>query len=107
MASPTGKKKSGGKHVSDQDLNARIEAMYRSDVRGAWILIALLWVVVLFVLGMSWPFIPDIGIKIVVAVAAAAVLVFTTASIRAMVNHYAEDKHFIYALDIQHLDAGR
>ena len=93
--------------MSDQDLNTRVEAMYRSDVRGAWILVALLWIVVLFVLGMSWSYIPDTGIRIVVAISAAAVLIFNTASIRAMVNHYAEDKHFIYALDIQHLDAGK
>jgi len=93
--------------VSDQDLNTRIEAMYRSDVRAAWVLVALLWIVVLFVLVMSWPYIPDNGVRAVVVIAAAAVLIFNTASMRAMVNHYAEDKHFIYALDIQHLDAGK
>jgi hypothetical protein len=87
------------------DLNQRIEAMYRSDVRGAWLLVALLWIVVLFVLIMSWPYIPDSGVRMVVAVAALAVLVFNTASISAMVKHYAEDKDFIYGLDIKHLDA--
>lgn len=87
------------------DLNQRIEAMYRSDVRGAWLLVALLWIVILFVLLMSWPYIPDTGVRLVVAVAAAAVLIFNTASIAAMVKHYAEDKEFIYGLDIKHLDA--
>ena len=87
------------------DLNQRIEAMYRSDVRGAWLLIALLWIVILFVLLMSWPYIPDGGVRLVVAVAAAAVLIFNTAAIFAMVKHYAEDKEFIYGLDIKHLDA--
>ena len=87
------------------DLNQRIEAMYRSDVRGAWLLVALLWIVILFVLYMSWPYIPDGNVRIVVAVAAAAVLIFNTASIAAMVKHYAEDKDFIYGLDIKHLDA--
>jgi hypothetical protein len=86
------------------DLNQRIEAMYRSDVRGAWVLVALLWIVVLFVLVMSWPFIPNSGVRTVVVLAAAAVLIFNTASILAMVRHYAEDKHFIYGLDIKHLD---
>ena len=87
------------------DLNQRIEAMYRSDVRGAWLLVALLWIVILFVLLMSWPYIPDGGVRLVVAVAAVAVLIFNTASIAAMVKHYAEDKEFIYGLDIKHLDA--
>ncbi len=89
------------------DLNHRIEAMYRSDVRGAWLLVALLWIVVLFVLFMSWPYIPDSGVRIVVAISAAAVLIFNTASISAMVKHYAEDKEFIYGLDIKHLDAAK
>ena len=90
------------------DLNQRIEAMYQSDKRGAWLLVALLWIAILFVLFMSWPYIPDSGVRIVVLVAAAAaVLVFNTASIGAMVKHYEEDKDFIYGLDIKHLDAAK
>lgn len=86
------------------DLNQRVEAMYRGDVRGAWAFVVVLWIVVLFVLFMSWPHIPDSGVRIVVLLAAAAVLIFNTASIAAMVKHYAEDKEFIYGLDIKHLD---
>jgi hypothetical protein len=56
---------------------------------------------------MSWPYIPDNGIKIVVAIAAAAVLIFNTASVSAMVKNYAADKEFIYGLDIKNLDASR
>lgn len=89
------------------DLNQRIEAMYQSDKRGAWLLVALLWIAILFVLLMSWPYIPDSGVRIVALVAAAAVLVFNTASIGAMVKHYEEDKDFIYGLDIKHLDAAK
>lgn len=89
------------------DLDQRIEAMHRQDVRGAWLLIVCLWVTILFVLIMTWPFIPLGGIRVAVVVAAAVVLVFNTAAIRAMVAHYAEDKHFIYGLDIQHLDAAK
>jgi hypothetical protein len=87
------------------DLNQRIEAMYQGDKRGAWTLVAALWIVILFVLFMSWPYIPDGGVRIVVLLAAAAVLIFNTASIFAMVKHYQEDKQFIYSLDIKHLDA--
>ena len=89
------------------DLNQRIEAMYRGDVRGAWAFVAVLWIVVLFVLFMSWPHIPDAGVRIVVLVAAAAVLIFNTASIAAMVKNYAADKEFIYGLDIKTLDESR
>ena len=89
------------------DLNQRIEAMYRSDVRVAWSFIAALWIAVLFVLIMSWPHIPDGNVRIVVVLAAAAVLIFNTASIAAMVKNYAADKHFIYGLDIKMLDESR
>lgn len=86
------------------DLNQRIEAMYRGDVRGAWAFVAVLWIVVLFVLLMSWPHIPDNGVRLVVVLAAGAVLIFNTASVGAMVRNYAADKDFIYGLDIKHLD---
>jgi hypothetical protein len=34
-------------------------------------------------------------------------VIFNTASIAAMVNHYSHDKEHIYGTDIRHLDAGR
>jgi len=37
----------------------------------------------------------------------AAVLLFNTASMGALVRHYKEDKDFIYGLDIKHLDEMR
>jgi hypothetical protein len=89
------------------DLQQRIEALYRSDVRGSVLLIVCLWATILFVLLMTWPYIPDSGIKVVVAIAAAAVLIFNTAAILAMLNHYKEDKDFIYGLDIKNADASR
>jgi len=89
------------------EMQQRIEALYRSDVRGSVLLIVCLWVTILFVLLMTWPYIPHGGIKLVVAVAAAAVLIFNTAAILAMLNHYKEDKDFIYGLDIKNADAAR
>ena len=94
-----------GKPMSD--MQQRIEALYRSDLRGSALLIICLWATILFVLLMTWPYIPDAGIKLVVAVAAAAVLIFNTAAILAMVSHYKEDKDFIYGLDIKNADAFR
>ncbi len=82
----------------------RIEKMYKADVRNAWILIAVLWAVILFVLTMTWPFIPVTGIKVVVAFGAAGILIFNTAAVLAMIRHYAEDKELIYSMDIKFLD---
>ena len=89
------------------DLDQRIEAMHRSDVRGAWTLVVMLWLVVVFVLAMSWQYIPDGGVRVVSLIGAAAILIFNTAAILAMLKHYSEDKHFIYTLDIKLLDAAR
>ena len=89
------------------DLNQRIEAMYQSDRRGAYLLVALLWIVVLFVVAMSWPYIPDGGVRIVSLIGAAAVLIFNTAAVMAMLSHYAEDKAYIYGMDIKLLDAAQ
>jgi hypothetical protein len=87
------------------DLNQRIEAMYGRDKISAWLLVALLWVTILSVLFLSWPYIPDANVRMVVSVGAALVLIFNTASIAAMLSHYAADKEFIYGLDIKALDA--
>ena len=89
------------------DLNQRIEALYQSDKRNAYILITLLWIVVLFVIIMSWAYIPDGGVRLVSLIGAAAVLIFNTAAVMAMLKHYAEDKAFIYGMDIKMLDAAK
>ena len=89
------------------DLNQRIEAMYQGDRRGAWLFVLALWVAIIFVLIMSWPYIPDTGVRVVVLIAAVVLLIFNTASVGAMLRHYAEDKKFIYSLDIKHLDEMR
>ena len=87
------------------ELDKRIDAMYQRDRLWAWVLVLVLWVTILAVLILSWPHIPDGTVRIVLVVGAAAVLLFNTASIAAMLNHYAEDKEFIYGLDVKALDA--
>jgi hypothetical protein len=87
------------------DINQRIDVMVRRDRLGAWLLVALLWITLGAVLYLSWPYVPDRGVRVVLVIGALAVLVFNTASIAAMLSHYATDKRFIYGLDIQALDA--
>jgi hypothetical protein len=86
------------------DLAQRIETMYQRDRIFAWIGVAALWVSILTVLYLAWPHIPNQGVRIVALIGAAAVLFFNTAAIVAMLNHYVEDKEFIYGLDIRFLD---
>jgi len=87
------------------DPDGRIESMYRRDRLWAWTLVLVLWVAILFVLIFTWPHVPHGGIRTALVIGAAAVLLFNTASIAAMLNHYAEDKEFIYGLDLKALDA--
>lgn len=87
------------------ELERRIEIMYRRDRLWAWVLVLLLWLTFVAVLVFSWPYLPDGHVRVAVLTGAGAVLVLNTASITAMLRHYAEDKEFIYGLDLQALDA--
>jgi hypothetical protein len=42
--------------------------MYQGDRRGAWLFVLALWVTIIFVLVMSWPYIPDTGVRAVVLI---------------------------------------
>jgi hypothetical protein len=87
-------------------LRARIDRMYERDTAAAILLIAVLWATVLFVMMAIRSLMPP-SVEIVCWIAAGVLLLFNTASIVAMVRHYAADKDHIYGIDIHHLDAGR
>lgn len=89
------------------DLSARIDAMFRLDKIWAWSFVVVLWCVVGFVLTMIYPLAQDGTVGTVMIVAAGLLVLFNTASMAAMVRHYAHDKEFIYSLDIRHLDEAR
>ena len=89
------------------DLQARIEVMFTRDKLFATGFVIVLWAVVFFVLLAVRPFMPAGGIEIVCWIAAGVLVLFNTASITAMIRHYANDKQHIYSVDIRHLDAGR
>lgn len=89
------------------DLKQRIEAMYRRDVLVAWAFVIGLWFAVIFVMVATWNLAPEGPWRYILMIGGAAVLLFNTASMGAMVKHYKEDKDFIYGLDIKHLDEMR
>lgn len=92
---------------SERSLETRIDAMYAKDRLAATVLVIGLWATVFFVMLAVRGFIHDPTIELVCWIGAALLLLFNTASILAMIRHYAADKQHIYALDIKHLDAGR
>ena len=78
--------------------------MYRGDL--AWALVALLvlWLTILFVFIEVAASSATSGVIIALAIFAGLVLLFNTASIVALLKHYAEDKDHLYGLDIHYLD---
>ena len=89
------------------DLDQRIEAMHRSDVRIAWAFVVGLWVAMTFVALATWNLAPDNPSRVLLLIGGAVVLVFNTAAIMAMLRHYREDREFMYGLDIKFLDEAR
>jgi len=96
-----------GREAVSSALEPRIDRMHRNDRWGALAFVVALWFVLLFVLWAIWPQITDGGIRIVLVVSAIGLLALNTAAIIAMLRHYEGDKHFIYALDLKHLDEMR
>lgn len=87
------------------DLQKRMHALYIQDYIFAWFDIALLWLAVSFVLYFVLQYIDDSGIRTALYISSAVLLLFNTASVRAMTKHYNEDKDYIYGLDIRRMDA--
>ena|SRR5258706_1970617 len=90
-----------------EPLSERIDATFAKDRLAAGALVVVLWLTVFFVMLAVRGFIPNPQIELVCWIAAGLLLLFNTASIVAMIRHYAADKHHIYSVDIRHQDAGR
>jgi hypothetical protein len=87
-------------------LRSRIDRMYERDTAAALLLIAVLWATVLFVMLAIRSLMPP-AVEVVCWISAGILLLFNSASIIAMIRHYAADKDHIYGVDLHHLDAGR
>jgi hypothetical protein len=89
-----------------QDLQSRIQEMFARDRLWATGFVIALWITIIFVMLAVRSYLSS-GVEVVCWIAAALLLLFNTASITAMIRHYANDKEHIYGVDIRHLDAGR
>lgn len=91
----------------NNNLKKRIHNMYVRDCIMAWSDIILIWLAVGFVLISILSIVDDPLIKWVMIISSSLLVLFNTASVASMTKHYAEDKEFIYGLDIKHLDENR
>lgn len=89
------------------DMQTRIQRMFRGDVTFAWTFVLVLWLVVLFVFFRVSDLLNGGAVQTVLLVAGGLVLLFNTAAIFAMVRQYSQEKELIYAIDLHHLDAMR
>jgi hypothetical protein len=89
------------------DLEQRITAMHRGDIRVAWAFVLGLWFAIIFVAYATWDLAPSGAARMILLAAGAVILLFNTAAIIAMLRHYREDRDFIYGLDIKFLDLAR
>ncbi len=84
--------------------DARVERMFAADRRWAIAAVVALWCLYAFTYGLILLSKPDAGVLLALAIAGGLVLLINTASIVAMIIHYARDKDHIYKLDIYYLD---
>ncbi len=82
----------------------RVDSMFRTDRKWAWVAVLALWALYAFVFWRVMANVSDSNVLMALAISGGLVLLFNTAAIIAMVNHYAEDKEHIYGLDLHYLD---
>jgi hypothetical protein len=90
-----------------QDLEPRIDRMYRRDRLISVLLVAILVATLATVFAEMSAWIDDTGVRALLAAAGLALVLFNTASIWAMLRHNRADKRYIYTLDLKHLDEYR
>lgn len=89
------------------NINDRINSMFNRDRLFATLILVALWITIAFVYIQISKQVSDSNIQITLTIGALLLLLFNTASIIAMLRHYAQDKDFIYEIDIRHLDEAK
>lgn len=92
---------------TDSELEQRIARMHSRDRIGLIAFILVLWCTLLFTIFSIWSYISVPAIQIILVVAGGFVLALNSAAVITMLRHYDEDRHFIYGLDLKHLDEMR
>lgn len=79
--------------------------MFKTDRLWAFGAVIVLWATYFFVFWEVYQSAHNDNVITALAIAGSLVLLFNSAAILAMINHYSNDKDSIYGLDIGYLDA--
>lgn len=90
--------------ASQREQDSRIASLFNQDRLWAAGLLLVLWLLYAFVFFEVWPNTGQGYVGLALAISGGLVLLFNTASIIAMIKHYAEDRRHIYGLDLHYLD---
>lgn len=93
--------------MQQKSPDPRIEAMFAGDRRWALLALIVLWASYLYIVWQIMPQAASSNTLVALLISGGLVLLFNTASILAMLSHYADDKDHIYGLDIHYLDANK
>ena len=85
-------------------VDPRIQSMFSQDRLWAIGLLIVLWLLYAFVFYEVWPNTGSDNVSLALAISGGLVLLFNSASIIAMIKHYADDKQRIYGLDLHYQD---
>ncbi len=90
-----------------ESMQQRIDKMYAGDRLWAIGFMIALWLAVGLVYFAVRHLVEDRGVSLALIISAVLIVGYNTASLIAMITHYANDKEWIYGIDIRHLDEQR
>ena len=88
---------------ADAEVQRQMEAMLSRDRIMAYGFVVAMLVVLPFILIAVWNDVPTTGIKVVLVLSCAVVLIYNVASIVALVRNYRQHRDFVYRRDVAHL----
>ena len=87
----------------EADVRRQMETMFRRDRLMGIVFVVAMLVVMPFVLIAVWGHAPSTGVRVVLVVSCAIVLIYNVASMLALIDNSRRDRDFIYRRDVAHL----
>jgi hypothetical protein len=89
--------------AADAEVQAQMQSMLDRDRVMAYGFVIALLIVLPFILIAIWDNVPSTGVKVVLLVSLAIVLLYNVASMVALVRNYQRNRDFVYRRDVAHL----